>query len=165
MGIRSEHAQPADGVPVFAISGKHCFRARGFLAYGLEHLGDWQGATLSMPPHPGWRWLVRRPTVVGGRDAEEILGKLISLLDVRLYRLGEQRFRPAPGDHDEVCELGEAVCCGAQRSAPEGTRTRTVGTGAPAAASTVAEQLSPDTTDTAAEKPELSTSPQGAVTP
>lgn len=144
---------PEYGVRVFAISGKHRFRDRGFLAYGLEYLGDGQGAVLAMPPRPGWRWRSRRLAVVRGRSAEEVLSKLISLLDVRLFRLDQQWFRPAIGVCNRVCQLDEQDCCWPQQRRPDGAGTQTAGTGVTATDSMDGPQHRTDYADSTAKKP------------
>jgi hypothetical protein len=107
LGTRAEHGRRADqsrkdrsedgglhgvrGVQVFAICGSYRFRDRRFPAYGLEFVGDRGGAVLAIPARVRWRWSRRRVFAVRGRSAEEILGKLIPMVNVRLVRLG-----PAP---------------------------------------------------------------------
>lgn len=80
-------AHGIDSVHMFAICGTYRFRSRQFLAYGLELVGGRGGAVLAVPGHVRWRW-TRRLLAVRGRNAEEILGKLIPMMNVRLVRLG-----------------------------------------------------------------------------
>ena len=111
LGTRAEHRRRADqaeqdrsndrgvrgvdGVQVFAICGTYRFRDRHFLAYGLEFVGGRGGAVLAIPGR--WR-RARRVLAVRGRNAEEILGKLIPMMDVRLVRLGAAHGGPVVHD-------------------------------------------------------------------
>lgn len=151
---------PEYGVRVFAISGKHRFRDRGFLAYGLEYLGERQGAVLAVPPLPRLRWLSRRMTTVRGRSAEEILSKLIRLLDVRVFRLDQQWFRPAIGVCNRVCQLDEPDCCWHQQRRSDSAETQIRGTGATATDSADGPPHRPDQAESTAEKPGLPVSAQ-----